>query len=297
MRGHFFDAMMCTMRARSTPASIAARAGIGLRSPHYQAILADLPAVSFLEVHSENFFGDGGQPMAYLARFRENYPISLHGVGLSMGSADALDPDHLRKLKRLVDAIDPVLVSEHLCWVGVNGRYLNDLLPLPYTRESLEHVVRRVGEVQDCLKRPILVENVSSYLEFVDSTIPEWEFVREVARRAGCQILLDVNNIYVNAVNHDFDARTYLDAIAPGSVGEIHLAGFQDTGELLIDTHGAAVSGEVWSLYQYAVSRLGQLPTLVEWDTDIPALDTLLAEADKANRILAAPRPAATRAA
>ena len=281
----------------SLPVACAQRAGIGLRPPHYQAILAEAPAVSFLEVHSENFFGDGGQPLKYLARFREDYPISTHGVGLSLGSTDPLDPHHLKKLKRLVDAIDPVLVSEHLCWVGVNGRFLNDLLPLPYTPEALEHVVRRVGELQDFLKRPILVENVSSYLEFIDSTIPEWEFVREVASRAGCRILLDVNNIYVNAVNHDFDALTYLDAIAPGSVGEIHLAGFQDTGELLIDTHGTAVCDEVWALYQYAIARFGQVPTLVEWDTDIPALEVLLAESDKANRILAAHRPEVSCAA
>ena len=265
---------------------ISPRAGIGLRTPHYQAMLAAAPSVSFLEVHSENFFGDGGQPLKYLRRFREDYPISTHGVGLSLGSTDPLDADHLRKLKRLVDAIDPVLVSEHLCWVGVNGRFLNDLLPLPYTQESLEHVVRRVGELQDFLKRPILIENVSSYLEFVDSTIPEWEFVREVASRSGCQILLDVNNIHVNATNHDFDALTYLDAIAPGSVGEIHLAGFQDTGEVLIDTHGAAVSNEVWRLYEHAIARFGAVPTLIEWDTDIPALTILLGEAEKANRVL-----------
>ena len=263
-------------------------AGIGLRPPHYQAILAQQPAVSFLEVHSENFFGDGGQPLKYLARFREDYPISTHGVGLSLGSTDPLDGDHLKKLKRLVDRIDPVLVSEHLCWVGVNGRFLNDLLPLPYTAESLEHVVRRVGEVQDFIKRPILIENISSYLEFVESTIPEWEFVRDVASRAGCQILLDVNNIHVNAVNHDFDAFTYLDTIAPGSVGEIHLAGFQDTGEVLIDTHGSTVCDEVWRLYKYAVQRFGNVPTLIEWDTDIPELSILLGEAEKANRILEA---------
>ncbi len=275
----------------------ARRAGIGLRSPHYQAILASSPYVSFLEVHSENFFSDGGSPLKYLARFREDYPISTHGVGLSLGSTDPLDPAHLKKLKRLVDAIEPTLVSEHLCWVGVNGRFLNDLLPLPYAEESLEHVVNRVGELQDYLKRPVLVENVSSYLEFVDSTIPEWEFVREVASRSGCQILLDVNNIYVNAINHGFDARQYLDTIQPGSVGEIHLAGFQDTGEVLIDTHGSAVCDEVWALYDHAISRFGAVPTLVEWDTDIPALDVLLAEAEKANHILAAHSPEVNRAA
>ena len=272
----------------SNAISIASLAGIGLRPPHYQGVLTTSPAVSFLEVHSENFFGDGGQPLKYLERFREDYPISTHGVGLSLGSTDALAPAHLRKLKRLVDVIDPVLISEHLCWVGVNGRFLNDLLPLPYTQEALDHVVRRVGELQDFLKRPILIENVSSYLEFVDSTIPEWEFVREVASRAGCRILLDVNNIYVNAINHDFDALTYLDAITPGSVGEIHLAGFQDTGEILIDTHGTAVCDEVWCLYEYAIARFGAVPTLIEWDTDIPALPVLLGEVEKANRILEA---------
>ena len=264
------------------------RAGIGLRPSHYQAILEEKPAVSFLEVHSENFFGDGGQPLKYLARFREDYLVSTHGVGLSLGSSDPLSIDHLKKLKRLVDAIEPALISEHLCWVGVNGRFLNDLLPLPYTPESLAHVVQRVSEVQDFLNRPVLIENVSSYLEFIDSTIPEWEFVREVAARAGCRILLDVNNIHVNSVNHNFDALKYLDAIAPGSVGEIHLAGFQDTGEVLIDTHGAAVSDEVWRLYEYAIQRFGLVPTLIEWDTDIPALPVLLGEAEKASRVLAA---------
>jgi uncharacterized protein (UPF0276 family) len=265
-----------------------ARAGIGLRTPHYQAIFDEAPGVSFLEVHSENFFGDGGQPLNYLARFRADYPISTHGVGLSLGSGDRLDPAHLRKLKRLVDAIDPALVSEHLCWGAVAGCHLNDLLPLPYTTEALDCVVAHVLETQDTLKRKILVENVSSYLQFNDSTIPEWEFVREVARRAGCGILLDVNNVYVNAVNHDFDPLIYLDAIPVGSVGEIHLAGFQDTGEILIDTHSAPVCDEVWALYEYAIARFGPVPTLIEWDTDIPALDVLLAEAGKANRILAA---------
>ena len=281
----------------STAATLTRRAGIGLRPPHYRAMLDVMPDVSFLEVHSENFFGDGGQPLKYLTKFREDYAISTHGVGLSLGSTDPLSLEHLKKLKRLVDLIEPALVSEHLCWVGVNGRFLNDLLPLPYTTESLDHVVARVYEVQDFLKRPILVENVSSYLEFVDSTIPEWEFVREVAHRAGCQILLDVNNIYVNAVNHDFDALTYLDSIAPGSVGEIHLAGFQDTGDILIDTHGAAVSDEVWKLYRYAIARFGNVPTLIEWDTDIPVLPVLLDEAQKANRILAPNQPLDSHAA
>ena len=263
-------------------------AGIGLRTPHYQALLEQRPRLAFLEVHSENFFCDGGQPLRYLERFREEYPISTHGVGLSLGSADPLDADHLKKLKRLVDWLDPMLVSEHLCWVGVNGRFMNDLLPLPYTIESLSHVVARVQQVQEYLGRQILVENLSSYLEFAESTIPEWEFVSEVAKRAGCSILLDVNNIYVNAINHGFDPIAYIDSIEPGSVGEIHLAGFQDTGEILIDTHGSAVSDAVWKLYARAIRRLGPVPTLIEWDTDIPELGVLLGEADKANRVLAA---------
>jgi len=272
----------------SRPSHISpSRAGIGLRTPHYQATLQTRPPVSFLEVHSENFFGDGGQPLRYLTRFREDYPVSSHGVGLSLGSADPVNPVHLQKLKRLVDRIEPTLVSEHLCWVGVDGRYLNDLLPLPYTEESLAHVVDQVDRVQSYLGRRILVENVSSYLQFVESTIPEWEFVREVARRAGCGILLDVNNIHVNAVNHGFDAHTFIDAIEPGSVGEIHLAGFQDTGELLIDTHGDLVSDPVWQLYRHALARLGPVPTLIEWDIDIPPLEVLLGEAAKADRMLA----------
>jgi hypothetical protein len=268
----------------------AARAGIGLRAPHYQELLAGSTpggGAAFFEVHSENFFGDGGQPLKYLERFREDHAISTHGVGLSLGGTDPLDKDHLAKLKRLVDRIEPALVSEHLCWVGVGGRYLNDLLPLPYTAESLNHVVARVSHVQDFLRRQILVENVSSYLEFRESDIAEWDFVAEVAKRAGCGVLLDVNNIYVNAKNHGIDAVTFIDAIDPASVGEIHLAGFQDTGEILIDTHGARVHDDVWALYAHAIRRFGATPTLIEWDTDIPALDVLLSEAACATKLLA----------
>lgn len=264
-------------------------AGIGLRAPHYQDLLARTERAGtpgFLEVHSENFFGDGGQPLQYLERFREDYALSTHGVGLSLGSTDPLDRTHLEKLKRLVDRFQPRLVSEHLCWVGVGGRFVNDLLPLPYTEESLAHVSARVAQVQDFLQRKILVENVSSYLEFTESTMPEWVFVNEVAKRAGCGVLLDVNNIYVNATNHGFDAKTFIDAIDPATVGEIHLAGFQDTGDILIDTHGARVHEDVWALYAYAIARLGPVPTLIEWDTDLPALDVLLDEAAHANRVL-----------
>jgi len=260
------------------PASV----GIGLRAPHYAQILRRRPPLAFLEVHSENFFAAGGQPLAWLERFRGEYALSLHGVGLSLGSADPLDERHLAKLESLVKRFEPMLVSEHLCWSSFGGRHANELLPLPYTEECLAHVVARIDAVQERLGRALLVENVSSYLQFPGSTIPEWEFVAEVARRSGCGVLLDVNNIWVSAVNHGFDARRYLEAIEPATVGEIHLAGFEKSGAILIDTHGARVSDDVWALFGAAVARFGSRPTLVEWDTDIPALDVLLEEADKA---------------
>jgi uncharacterized protein len=260
--------------------------GIGLRAPHYQDVLARQPKLAFLEVHSENFFGEGGQPLRYLDRFRQDYDISLHGVGMSLGSVDVLSHTHMQKLKRLVDRVQPRFVSEHLCWVGVNGRFLNDLLPLPYTQVSLDHVVRHVEQLQETLGRKVLVENVSSYLEFTDSDIPEWEFVNSVAQRAGCGVLLDVNNIYVSAANHGFDARKYIDAIDTKCVGEIHLGGFEDIGDVLIDTHSAPVHAGVWPLYEYALKRFGPVPALIEWDADIPALDVLLGEAEKAQRIV-----------
>lgn len=263
-------------------------AGIGLRAPHFEALAERRPALSFLEVHSENFFAAGGPALAWLERFRADYPVSLHGVGLSLGSAEPLDRGHLARLARLSARIEPALVSEHLCWSASGGRHLNELLPLPYTEEALEVVCAHVHEVQEFLGRRILVENVSAYLQFASSTLPEGEFVAEVARRTGCAILLDVNNAYVNATNHGGDARTFLAAIDPETVGEIHLAGFTETEDGLIDTHGAAVSDPVWALFAEAVARFGPVPTLIEWDTDIPALDVLLAEAARANAVLAA---------
>lgn len=266
------------------------RSGIGLRTEHYQEMLETLPEVSFLEVHSENYFGEGGQPLAYLELFRSKYPLSLHGVGLSLGSIDPLNPVPLARLKRLVERFKPALVSDHLCWVGLGGNFLNDLLPLPYTGESLRHMTRRVQEAQDFLGRQMLVENVSSYLEYEESTIPEWEFVAELVHRSGCGLLLDVNNIYVNAVNHDFDPTIYLRTIAAASVQEIHLAGFDrleaGDGAVLIDTHGKPVSQDVWQLYDAAIALCGPVPTLIEWDTDIPPLRQLLQEAEKANQVL-----------
>ena len=264
-------------------------AGIGLRTPHVRQVLAERPAVPWLEIHSENYYVDGGPALAVLDRIRADYPLSLHGVGMSLGSTDPLDRAHLAKLARLIERTEPALVSEHLCWSGVGGRVLNDLLPLPYTEESLAHVCARVAEVQDFLGRTILVENVSTYLAFADATIPEWEFVAAVARRTGCKILCDVNNIYVNAINHGFDADAYLAAMPREAVAEIHLAGFEATTTCLIDSHGAPVAPPVWALYRRAVALFGKVATLIEWDTDIPALATLLSEAASAQTILDTP--------
>lgn len=269
---------------------IPARAGIGLRAEHYEAVLATLPPVGWLEVHSENYFGAGGKPLTYLERARAHYPLSLHGVGLSIGSTDPLDRRHLAQLKALIERFEPALVSEHLSWSSVGGRYFNDLLPLPYTEEALTHLIERVGQVQDTLGRQILIENPSSYLQYVDSVIPEWEFLVELAARSGCGVLLDVNNIYVSARNHGFDASAYLRAIPRRAVQEIHLAGFTinrfENAEILIDTHNRPIWPEVWALYRQAVARFGPMPTLIEWDTDLPELAVLVAEAHQADAIL-----------
>lgn len=263
-------------------------AGVGLRAPHVAHVIAKRPPVAWFEVHSENYFADGGNALASLRRIRADYPISLHGVGLSLGSTDPLDETHLAKLERLIARVDPALVSEHLCWSGVGGRHLNDLLPLPYTREALTHVCARIARVQDRLRREIAVENVSSYLSFSDATIPEWEFVAAVAKRTGCKLLVDINNIYVNATNHRFDAQQYLAAIPTRAVAEIHLAGHEASGPCLIDTHGTRVSQSVWALYERAIDRFGPQPTLIEWDTDIPSFDVLQDEAATASAILEA---------
>ncbi len=269
---------------------IPARAGIGLRAEHYQEILERQPDIGWFEVHSENYFGDGGRPLYYLEKLSEFYPVSLHGVGLSIGSTDDIDTKHLEKLKNLIKHFKPGLVSEHLSWGSFQGRHFNDLFPMPYTEEALEHMIDRVLRVQDYLARQILVENVSSYLQFECSTIPEWEFLAELATRSGCGILLDVNNVYVNARNHNFDSENYLRTIPIESVKEIHLAGHtakQIEGRtLLIDTHKKRVTDEVWMLFEKAARLFENVPVLLEWDTDIPALDILLDEAAKADNIL-----------
>jgi uncharacterized protein (UPF0276 family) len=242
--------------------------------------------VGWFEVHSENYFVDGGPALAALEAIRADYPVALHGVGLSLGSADALDLEHLGRLERLAARIEPAAVSEHLCWGRIDGRHLNDLLPLPFTEEALSLVAERVDAVQSALGRTLLVENIAAYLRFEADAIAEWDFVAALAQRSGCKILLDVNNVYVNAVNHGFDALDYLRAIPADAVAEIHLAGFDDTGECLIDTHGTRVAPPVWDLYRATIERFGARPTLVEWDTDLPAFEVLQEEAAVAQSVL-----------
>lgn len=264
--------------------------GIGLRAPHYAQVLEALPPLGFLEVHSENFFHAGGAAMRVLERTREHYPLSLHGVGLSLASADVLAEAHLDRLAVLVERIEPALVSEHLCWGAVDGVHFNDLLPFPYSNEALSLLVERVEIVQERLGRRILIENLSSYVQFRDSVMSECEFLGELARRSGCGLLLDVNNLYVNAQNFGFDAHAelacLLTSVPAGSVGEIHVAGHSQGELCLIDTHGSRVCEEVWSLYGAAIARCGAVPTLIEWDTDIPELEVLLEEAAIARGVL-----------
>jgi uncharacterized protein (UPF0276 family) len=261
---------------------IPAKAGIGLRFPHHRHVAETLPDVAWFEVHTENYMG-GGTPLRYLEAIRRDYPISLHGVGLSLGSADNLDAGHLARVRDVAARIEPGLVSEHLSWSIAGGIYLADLLPLPMTEEALDATCRNVAQVQDALGRRILVENPSSYLRFAHSTIPEWEFLSAIAARTGCGILCDVNNIHVSACNHGWDASAYVAALPPEAIGEIHLAGHSVKnigGRILrIDDHSARVSGEVWVLYREALDRFGPVPSLIEWDTDIPAFDVLREEA------------------
>jgi len=269
---------------------IPVHAGIGLRPPHFTEVIDTLPPVSWFEVHSENYFAPGGEMRRLLARVREHYPISLHGVGLSLGSSDRLYQEHLVKLKNLVDYIQPGLVSEHISWGGAGQYHLNALLPLPYTEESLNIMVERVDAVQNSLSRTILLENASTYLEYAHSTMPEWEFVTELARCSGCLLLLDVNNIYVNSVNHGFDPLLFVDAVPAGMVAEMHLAGFSRKEglpvPLLIDSHDHPVYPEVWELYQQTVDRIGARPTLIEWDAKIPEFPVLQGEANRAERVI-----------
>jgi uncharacterized protein len=269
---------------------IPARAGIGLRFRHHRVVIDSKPAVAWFEVHTENYMG-GGAPLRDLDAIRRDYPISLHGVGLSVGSAEGIDPGHLARIREVKERVEPAFVSEHLSWSISGGVYLADLLPLPMTEEALATVCRHVDQTQSYLRRRILVENPSSYLRFRHSTIPEWEFLSAVAARTGCGLLCDVNNIYVSAANHGWEASDYLAALPSSAIGEIHLAGhsvreLEGGRRLRIDDHGSRVIPEVWELYSEALSRFGPVPTLIEWDTDVPPLEVLLDEAARAQSLL-----------
>jgi hypothetical protein len=259
--------------------------GIGLRREHYDDILGGAPGCDWFEAISENYMDTGGRPLFVLEQVRRDKPVALHGVGLSIGDTDPLDRRYLRNLRALIDRIEPALVTDHLCWTGVNGRNLFDLLPLPYTEESLAHVIARVRAVQHEIGRRIVLENPSTYLAYRHSTISEWAFLATVAEEADCGILLDVNNVFVSSYNLGFDPVEYIDAIPGERVAQIHLAGFTDMGTYLFDTHSAPVSAEVWQLYAHAVRRFGPVSTLVEWDADIPSLERVCAEAARARRI------------
>ena len=264
--------------------------GIGLRHAHYEEVIDTRPGVGWLEVHPENFFG-GGSHRYYLAKAREMYPVSFHAVGLSLGSTERVSRDHLGQIKELIAIYEPFQVSDHAAWSMSGNAHLNDLLPLPYTEETLSVLCRNIDESQDFLGRRILVENPSTYLAFKESSMPEWEFMNEAARRTGCGILLDVNNIYVQSRNHGFDATEYLQGVEPNYVGELHLAGHTemetpDGERVIIDTHDSLVRPEVWALYGIAIERIGPVPTLIEWDQNFPTLQTLVAEANQAADII-----------
>jgi uncharacterized protein (UPF0276 family) len=258
--------------------------GVGLRSEHYQDVLARQPEVDWFEVICENFMVPGGNPRRVLRAVRERYPVVMHGVSLSIGSTDPLDQRYLDALAALANEVEPAWVSDHLCWGSVDGIVAHDLLPLPYTEEALAHVVGRVQQVQDHLGRRILLENVSSYLAFRHSAMPEWQFLAEVARRADCGILLDLNNVFVSAHNHRFDPADYLVGLPAERVGQIHLAGHSRRGRLLIDTHDHPVPGAVWDLYRQATALLGPRSTLIEWDAQLPGLDRLVQENTRARQ-------------
>jgi uncharacterized protein (UPF0276 family) len=259
--------------------------GLGLRIPHYDTILAESPAVDWFEIISENYLVEGGKPLHYLDRIRARYPIVMHGVSLSIGSTDPLNRDYLKDLKALAVRVQPAWISDHLCWTGAHGTHLHDLLPLPYTEEAVAHVAGRVAQVQDFLGRRILLENVSSYVSYVHSQMSEWEFLRAVAERADCLILLDINNIYVSSFNHDFDPLDYLNGAPRERVQQFHLAGHTRHGDYIVDTHDHPVIDPVWELYRQAVRRFGPVSTMIERDDHIPPLAELLDELDRARAI------------
>ncbi len=273
-----------------TPRIPIAGFGLGLRPAHYEAIVASPPDVDWFEILTENYLVPGGRPMHWLDAIRRDYPMVMHGVSLSIGGTDPLDREYLAQVATLAHRVEPLWISDHLCWTGTQGRNLHDLLPLPFTEQALDHIAGRVRQVQDILGQRILLENVSSYVSFTGSEFTEWEFAAELARRADCLILLDVNNVYVSAFNHGFDARTYIDAMPADRVQQIHLAGHSHCGDWIVDTHDAPVVDPVWELYDYTMQRLGPVATMIERDDHIPPLADLMAELGRARRIAASVR-------
>lgn len=259
--------------------------GLGLRNKHYQYILENKPQVDWFEIITEDYLVSGGRPFYYLDQIRKNYPIVMHGVSMSIGSTDALDFDYLAKIKKLAERVEPSWISDHLCWTGVDGLNMHDLLPLPYTEEALNHIVERVKRVQDFLGRQILLENVSSYITYADSQLTEWDFLKAVAEQADCLILLDINNIYVSAFNHSFDPKDYLNGIPINRVRQFHLAGHENYGKHIIDTHNQPVINPVWDLYAQAIQRFGRISTMIERDDNIPEFIELFAELQHAKNI------------
>ncbi len=270
--------------------------GLGLRTEYFESVLADAPAVDWFEITSENFMVAGGKPRHYLERIRARYPLVMHGVSLSIGGTDPLDFDYLRGLRQLAREIEPAWISDHLCWTGVDGINSHDLLPLAYNEAAIAHVVGRVQEVQEFLGREILLENLSSYVEFKQSEMPEWEFIAQIARRSGCRILLDVNNIQVSARNHGFDPQEYLRGIPGDRVWQIHLAGHSDYGDYCIDTHDHEVPGDVWSLYESSIRRFGAVSTMIERDDHFPPFSELVDELSLARLAFARARDTAMAA-
>ncbi len=252
--------------------------GLGLRTDHYLDILESKPNIDWFEVLSENYMVPGGKPLHFLDKICENYPVAMHGVSLSIGSASPIDKGYLRDLRQLADRVQPAWISDHLCWTGVHGQNIHDLLPLPYTEETAKHVAERVVQVQDYLGRRILLENVSSYASYVDSTMTEWEFISLISEKADCLLLLDVNNIYVSSYNHQFDAKAFIDGVPKNRIQQIHLAGHHNHGDYIIDTHDAPIINPVWDLYAYTLSRVGAVSTMIERDDHIPPLKELVQE-------------------
>ena len=291
---------MTNANRRHPPSLNLQAVGVGFKAEHFDPIVETRPELGFFEVHAENYMGAGGPPHRYLSAIRERYPLSLHGVGLSIGADRPLDEDHLQRLKRLIERYRPGLFSEHLAWSSHDSSFLNDLLPVPYTAETLTRVIEHIDQVQNALRRQMLLENPSTYLAFAESTYSEIDFIAEVVRRTGCGLLLDVNNVYVASTNQEWDPIAYIEAYPLAHVQEIHIAGYtreaDDKGRpLLIDTHNRPVEEIVWSLYAHAVTLIGPVPTLIEWDADVPDWPTLKREADRAEAIMLATRPEAVR--